>query len=361
MTTNGLSLDLQQLLEALPPDGSMVGNIRLRSSLNWTDEAYTEAIGELKEAGLIRQGRGRGGSVGRVLSSMPEPQRSIDPPGDLAQRNVLQVDPSAVGPTPNAQRLLGELPTNGAMVSNTRLRSMVGLDNEDYAQAIEALRQAERIRFGKGRGGSVGRVVPEAPVPMVEDREVSEDVEPENGGARRESELYEPFAAWLNSAWEHTDVRFAHARVTATPRGRIRDSGQWSRPDVTSVQVWRYEWLPQVEVQVATYELKRAAEATRLESVYEAASHGRWAHRASLVIEEDPAGGALPRRFLDEIRRFQLGLFIVRFRSGQDLDVERRIEPGPQNPALEDVDELIAHFFEGESRRRSAYRTAIGR
>ncbi len=68
---------------------------------------------------------------------------------------------------------------------------------------------------------------------------------------------------------------FAHVKVTADERRHA--GGKWSQPDATAVRVSRHEWLPGVTVEVLTYEIKPAHDAERLESVYEAAAHQRWA------------------------------------------------------------------------------------
>ena len=71
---------------------------------------------------------------------------------------------------------------------------------------------------------------------------------------------------WLLSTLETQDRFFWDARVTASPQGRRRSTGQWSRPDVTSIEVWRSEWLPQVNLSISSYEVKRFCDAERLES-----------------------------------------------------------------------------------------------
>jgi hypothetical protein len=116
----------------------------------------------------------------------------------------------------------------------------------------------------------------------------------------KESDLYDPFVDWLKAELEG-QPGFAHAKRTASAKGWASGSGKWSRPDVTAVQVITYEWLPQVTVEILSYEIKRYADAQKLESVYEAAAHQRWAHRASMVVELDREAGALPDAMLDEL------------------------------------------------------------
>lgn len=111
----------------------------------------------------------------------------------------------------SAQALLDALPADGSLRSNLRLRSEVDLDDDAYAGAKQELIDAGVVQLGRGRGGRLGR------------REV--------------------------------------------------------------VTVANFEYLPGATVEVLSYEIKRAADADKLESVYEAAAHGRWTHRASLAVE----------------------------------------------------------------------------
>jgi hypothetical protein len=78
--------------------------------------------------------------------------------------------------------------------------------------------------------------------------------------------------------------------------------------------VSRYEWLPDIAVEVSTYEVKQAADAKDLEIVYETAAHGRWAHRASLVVEQSGDTEPVPQPIVEELRRFRLGLYAMRRR-----------------------------------------------
>jgi hypothetical protein len=62
------------LLAALQADGSTVGGLRLRSSLDLDNDTFTQAKQELRTAGLIVLGVGRGGTVARA-SARAEPTR----------------------------------------------------------------------------------------------------------------------------------------------------------------------------------------------------------------------------------------------------------------------------------------------
>ena len=142
--------------------------------------------------------------------------------------------------------LLAGLPSDGSAVGNYSLRSQLDLDDETYAQAKRELRSAGLLTVGVGYGGTVARASALPGPPVAEEPSVA-------GLVKLERELYEPFAEWLRSSLADQDLAFAEARITATPKGYKHGSGRWSRPDITAVQVFRYDWLPQITVEVSSY------------------------------------------------------------------------------------------------------------
>jgi len=250
--------------------------------------------------------------------------------------------------------LLAALPADGSTVGGLRLRSSLDLDNDTFTQAKQELRAAGLIVLGVGRGGTVARASASAE-PTRREREKTSRL------VTRESDLYDPFLAWLRAGLAD-QPGFAHAKKMATPKGWQSSTGKWSRPDVVAVQVIAHEWLPDITVEVLSYEIKRFNDAEKLESVYEAAAHGRWGHRASLVVELDQQSGALPDALLDEIRRFRLGLYVMRAREDGGFDIREEIEPARTEDAeLEDVNELIDTFLGREAELRTEYRRYIGK
>jgi len=85
-----LPADALKIIEALPADGSTMGNSRLRERLGLDPERYAEAAGRLKALGLAVAGRGRGGSLAlskngqalqaRLGGSAVQPSESPTPP-----------------------------------------------------------------------------------------------------------------------------------------------------------------------------------------------------------------------------------------------------------------------------------------
>jgi len=323
-----LSGNAHALLELLPTNGRAANLANLKAKLGLSEYQFDNAQGELTCSGLAVLA-GKGGPIARVSVG----------PSDLSIE---------------AAMLLAALPPDVSTVGNYSVRSQLALDDDTYAEAKRELREKGLIKVGPGYGGTVARV---SPVPGTR----AVDELPVAGLVRKEQELYEPFADWLRSSLADQDIAFAEARITAQPAGYQRSSERWSRPDVTAVQVFRYEWLPDISVEVSTYEIKQAADAKKLESVYEAAAHGRWAHRASLVVEQAEGVDPVPGLILDEVRRFRLGLYAMRRRLEGGFDVREIMKPPlTQESQPEDLNDLLGYFL-GENRvLRQSYLRAIG-
>lgn len=317
------------LLDLLDSGGRPANIKGLKAKVALGDGAFEQAQAELIEAGLAEP-IGRGGRLARKAAGAAD----------------LSIE---------AQMLLSALPADGSTVGNYSLRSQLDLDDDTYARTKRELRDHGLITVGVGYGGTVAR---SAASPQPQTREPA--------AARylvtRESDLYEPFAEWLRSSLEDQELAFSQVKITATPRGYRRGGGKWSRPDVAAVQVFRYEWLPDVTVEISSYEVKRAADAEKLEIVYEAAAHGRWAHRANLVVEQDEDGPAVPPAIFDEVRRFRLGLYAVRRREDGKFDVKELIKPPLTTSSQpEDLNDLLGYFLGNDRALREDYRRAIGR
>ena len=133
-----LSLNASRLYKTLPPDGTKVGNITFKNKLKLSDKLYKTARDELKKAGLIILGRGRGGSVGR------------------AKREEMEYEGNS-NISLNAQKIFYALPSDGTKVGNITLKNKLKLSDKLYIKARDELKSAGLIVIGLGRGGSVGR------------------------------------------------------------------------------------------------------------------------------------------------------------------------------------------------------------
>jgi hypothetical protein len=257
--------------------------------------------------------------------------------------------------SPEARRLLELVPVDGDFVGNVTLKSKSGL-GEKYWDVRRELVDRSFITLGKGRGGSVARTTA-SPEPVQVASDTSKYL------VEEESDLYEPLKLWLESDWGQSvkdEGDFFDVQVTGTPKGRIRASGQWSRPDLTVVQVNSYELLPQVVLEVSTFEVKRFSDAQNIASVYEAAAHSRWSHYAYLVAEVPESGYEFPERFMSELERFKIGLILMwRDKVGWHFEQEE-YETDRLNPDPRELDVLLKYFFQ-DNKRLKEFRRAIGK
>jgi hypothetical protein len=321
-----LGADARQLLGVLDVGGKAANPASLRGKVGWTEHRFVTACEELCATGTAEW---KGRRLARLV-------------GD-------GISPTKVAVSREATMLLEALPDDGSTVGGLRIRSSLDLDDETFTRAKRELQAAQLVMLGRGRGGTIARAAAPA------------ERRPSAGLVAKESDLYEPFLHWVQAGFAD-QPGFAHVKKTASPAGWRSGGGKWSRPDVTAIQVIAYEWLPQVTVEISSYEIKKFADAQKLESVYEAAAHGRWAHRVSLVVELDRSSSALPDALLGEIQRFHLGLYVMRAREdgGFGFDIREEIAP-PLNGAaeLENVNDLIDTFLGRDANLRAEYRRFI--
>lgn len=163
-----------------------------------------------------------------------------------------------------------------------------------------------------------------------------------------EDKLYEPALQWLDANWGkevRDDGDEYWARITAS-KVRKGQLGKWSRPDITSIQVSRFDVLPQRSVEVSTFEIKRFSDLTDLASVYEAASHQRWAHYTYLVVEVPDIAHPIPEYLITEAARFGVGLLKIYVDSASKAyELEEVVGLKRQNPEPKELDRMLSDFF----------------
>ena len=301
----------------------------------WKDKSeFREWRHPYVEKGTLVLHRGRGGSV-----SLPSGSSQLVLPSGLSQQ---------------ASNLLGLIPKDGSSVGNTFLQSKMGISADTYWKIRQELLDAKLVQVGRGRGGSVS----------LTSLALQKGVE--TSGAefvKLESDLYKPLRDWLVENWVKNALEagdYAYAEITASPEGRKRDSGQWTRPDVTFVRVNRFENLPGSFVEVTSFEVKKNADSQDLAGVYEAAAHQRGAHNTYLVAEvadpEDVADTAVEK----ECGRLGVGLMTLN-KTSKGYSVDDRLEPEHQEPPPENLDLSLKGLFAGNPKEMRKFKTAIGK
>lgn len=124
--------------------------------------------------------------------------------------------------------------------------------------------------------------------------------------------------------------------VTAL-QGRRATGGTWSRPDIVSVEVRTFAYVPGKYLEVATFEVK-AANAINVQAVYEALAHRRAATHSYVVLHvpaeqaehlEDAVGDVA-----EAARAHGIGVITAAdpddYNTWEDREEARRIEPDPE-------------------------------
>jgi len=251
------------------------------------------------------------------------------------------------------RRLLDLVPPDGDFIGNTSLirRSRLG---DRYWRVRDGMIAKGLLARGKGRGGSVARVITGG------DGRAGHSAKPKHL-VQKEFELYEPLRSWVEEIWgkDKEPGDFFEARITATPKGRRKADGKWTRPDLTLVQVNNYEYLAQPILDITTFEVKKFSDAQDIRSVYEAAAHSRWAHYSFLVAEVPDEEFEFPPRFMSELERFHLGL-ITMWQVKGDWEFEQEVwETQRLNPDPSELNSLLETFFK-HNQNRNVYKQALG-
>lgn len=187
------------------------------------------------------------------------------------------------------RKLLDVVPADGGTASNQFVQRTLGWSDDVYWPIRDALVDKGVVARGRGRGGTVRRIlaVPQVetvtvPIAVTDSGAVDETALVQDA-IKRELELYEPMAAVIRGDWARE--RRAHplaVEVTAL-QGRRATGGTWSRPDIVSVEIKTYAYVPGKFLEVVTYEVK-PADAIDVQAVYESLAHRRSATHAYVLL-----------------------------------------------------------------------------
>lgn len=216
-------------------------------------------------------------------------------------------------------------------LSNARIKQELNLRDERYEQV-----RAELIDEGLAekyvcRGGGL-RLTKKG------EREISPEYEA-TSSVGKEHELYDPLVQALER-----EAPESLAFDTASLRRR----GKWQNPDVTQISVEVYPYLRRRRVLLTTYEVKQWG-VWDVNTVFEAASHARFAHEGFVVLEwtEKAFSVSDPRlvHVVRECQRFGIGLGTLEpYYSQYRFHV--RLEPVSKEPSDADVEEWLAYAME---------------
>jgi hypothetical protein len=233
------------------------------------------------------------------------------------------------------EKLLVLVPADGAPKGNIRLLQESGLSEDEYWLLRNKLIEQGKIGKGRGKGGSVYRLVAEE----------SSEKQIKKRGKRKsvENDLYAGFETWLNDFWAK-DVNLSWFRIEKTAhQGRKQTGGKWTRPDFAIVAVNTYRYFPGKFLEVISFEVKPNLE-DALAGVFECAAHSVYANRSYLAVylEDDvDAESEEFARIERECERFGLGF--ITFGDSKDRETYQvRLDAARRTPDPREVDKFIA-------------------
>ncbi|MFZ1085053.1 MAG: hypothetical protein WAN35_08825 [Terracidiphilus sp.] len=210
-------------------------------------------------------------------------------------------------------------PEDGKSVGNSALRVALRekfqtdeLTEEDYWDLRNSLIAEGKLEKGRGKGGSVCRVLLTEPHPLPTKAPGLD--QPGKGPVSAntaEASLYEPFQKVIQTGFvPDEDLRPYICEITAF-QGRRNTGGLWTRPDVTLIAIQTFVYVPGKLFEVITFEIKPNIE-TAMEGVYETVAHSAFAHRSYLAFPDSKEFDENPifDRIHDECERFGLGLIL---------------------------------------------------
>jgi hypothetical protein len=232
------------------------------------------------------------------------------------------------------RRLLVTMPRQGP-IGNGALRSKLGWDEDRYWYIRNRLLQAGILITGRGRGGSVLRVVPTGAPNEVKLSVAAPRV--------AETALYGPIISTIRSRWvpDHQIREFVVDRTAQ--QGRRDTGGKWSRPDIALASCNTYKFVPGKQIELSTFEIK-THDGLDVTAVYEALAHRRAAHRSYVLAYVPESERTILKALLDRLSadadEHGVGFVIV----GNVADYETwdfEVKPSRNDPEPSDLDNFI--------------------
>jgi hypothetical protein len=252
-------------------------------------------------------------------------------------------------PSELAEKIRAALPQDGTSVGNIGLIRKLGVTPEAYVLARAELEAQGAIIRGVGRGGSI-RLTP---------KEVAKSAGPKAVvGVKDESDLYKPLKDWFDRFWgsEYVGGDFYACKITGPPKGHKRNSGKWSRPDLSIVTVATSEFfVPSKTLEVTTVEVKRYPDISVV-AVFEAASHRKFGHQCYVAVEwletddmDSSGDGSVAYSLLREARNFGVGVLQMRPKSGT-WDITEALAADRKNPEPQVCSQFIEEQFSDKAK-----------
>jgi hypothetical protein len=167
-----------------------------------------------------------------------------------------------------------------------------------------------------------------------------------------EHELYEPVQNFVNLRFApsvHPKYGFQYSIVEVTAKAGIYGEGQWTRPDLSLVTLWRNKYAPTLHLDLYGFEVKALGSASLL-AVHEALAQGRLLHYSYLALHVDKEN-PLNSKIRESCRSHGVGL--ITFSNPRNPDCYNILESAQRGrPSLNAIDEFIESRFAESTRRK---------
>lgn len=256
-------------------------------------------------------------------------------------------------------QLLDALSVAGKAVGNSVLRANLGWPEDRYGIVRGRLMERGLIEKWRGRGGSVRRVVSEAPSePVVGAPPPSPWAPPLDPAftppaAVGEAVLYAPIESVLRSEWATTAGYDQFVVEITAKQGKKDTGGRWTRPDLVFASMRTYQYVYGKYFDVITFEVKPST-AIDVTAVYEALAHRRAATRAYVALHI-PVANAESDANLDRVcaEAERHGIGVIVFEDPGDFETwDERVEPRRHEPDPDDLNKFIGTQMSAGARDR---------
>jgi len=218
-----------------------------------------------------------------------------------------------------AQVLYELLPETGRIVNQTALNS-TGWEKDKLKKAKFELRDKGYIEILASFGGPFGKISSTSILPSDE-----------HVFATDEKELYEPFKKYIEETFLPDD--YIKGRdlfdVIVSGNKRPRDSGKWEIPDVISISLKKYKYLPDFVINTVSYEIKPKSSAFEVNGIFEAISHSKFGSQTYYCFEqsigEDYFDNDKYIRIEQEAKVHGIGLIQIWFVDKEKTEIDGKI------------------------------------
>ncbi len=255
--------------------------------------------------------------------------------------------------TDDAQQLFSVLPASGRITNSTGMK-LTGWDYDRLIKAKYELRDNSFVEVKRAFGGPFGRL----PLSMSSNPATTTLL------AVAEKELYVPVQDWIRQEFIPDDFDESKDlfEVTISANRRPPTVGTWEVPDIISVSLKKYRFVPQVTMEIVSYEIKKNSDAFNVYGIFEAVSHSKFAHRSYYCFESADDSyyrRADYQRIEQEARAHGIGLIRMHFLDSdkKTVEAEEIVESSLLSPIPSAVNTLIDSFFDDTVKKRILERT----